>query len=254
MSVQDFAGKTAIVTGGTRGIGLAIARQLGERGAQVAIVARKAHELQAVQEELESHGTAVLTVQGSMGDLDFVQTIAPMVTERFGSCDIVVNNAATNPPGAFGPIVETEAGSFRKLLEVNLEGPLALIRSAWSSWMSEHGGAIVNVASVGGIQPAPFLGVYNVSKAALIYLTKQLAGEVAPDVRVNAIAPGLVKTDFAGALFAGGDEAANAFHPLGRFGTPEEVARIAVFLASEDAGWVTGQTWVMDGGISVRQS
>ncbi|MGB2756950.1 MAG: SDR family oxidoreductase [Acidimicrobiia bacterium] len=254
MSERDFLDTTSIVTGGTRGIGRAIALELARRGSNLVIVARKADELALITQELAQFNVGVLTVCGSMGDLDFVRTISEQVVAHFGRIDVVINNAATNPPGAFGPIVETEAGAVRKLLEVNLEGPLELIRGAWSASMKEHGGAIVNVASVGGIQPAPFLGAYNVSKAALIYLTRQLAGEVAPHVRVNAIAPGLVKTDFASALFAAGDDAANALHPLGRYGTPEEVAKIAVFLASDAANWVTGQTWVIDGGISVRQS
>ncbi len=251
---RDFEGRTALVTGGTRGIGLAIATQLAERGANIAVVARKPEELATTATQLQEFGVGVATFQGSMGDMSFISPLGSQVVDALGSLDVVVNNAATNPAGAFGALVDSEAGAIRKLLEVNLEGPLALIRAAWHAWMGEHGGAIVNVASVGGVRPSPFLGAYNVSKAALMYMTQQLADEVAPKVRVNAIAPGLVKTNFAEALFAEGDEAANQLHPLGRYGTAEEVARVAVFLASEQASWVTGQTWGIDGGMSVRQS
>jgi NAD(P)-dependent dehydrogenase (short-subunit alcohol dehydrogenase family) len=248
-----FENKVAIVTGGTRGIGRAIAEQLASEGASIALVARKEAELIEATNAISQSGKRCVGFRGSMGDIEFVETLGNAVVDAFGRCDVVINNAATNPPGAFGPLVDTEAGAIRKLMSVNLEGPLALIRSVWAAYMRDHGGSVVNVASVGGVTPAPLLGAYNVSKAALIYLTKQLAGEVAPTVRVNAIAPGIVKTNFAAALFAEGDEAANAVHPLGRFGTAAEVANVAVFLASAEASWITGQIWGMDGGISVRQ-
>jgi len=160
-----------------------------------------------------------------------------------------VNNAATNP--AFGPMIETEPAKVRKVLEVNLEGALLLCQSAWRARMSEHGGVVLNVASVGGLRPSPFIGIYNASKAALVLMTRQLALELGPKVRVNALAPGLVKTHMARALWETDEEGIAARHPMRRIGAPDDIAGAALYLASDTAAWLTGAVLVIDGGLSL---
>jgi len=185
-----------------------------------------------------------------LDDPEVVATAVTRTVAELGRLDVLVNNAATNP--AFGPTIEVEARAVRKILAVNLEAPLALAQAAWGAWMRDHGGVVLNVASVGGLDPAPFIGTYNVSKAALIHLTRQLALELAPGVRVNAIAPGLVRTDFARALWEPDEAGIDRQHPLGRIGRPEDVAALALFLASDAASWITGEVYRLDGGLSLR--
>ncbi|MBM3692519.1 MAG: SDR family oxidoreductase [Actinobacteria bacterium] len=242
-------GRVALVTGGTRGIGRAIAETYARAGAAVAVVARKADELAETEAALVALGTPVITVAGSVDDPDVVTTAVARTVGELGRLDVLVNNAATNP--AFGPTIEVEARAVRKILAVNLEGPLALAQAAWSAWMRDHGGVILNIASVGGLDPAPFIGTYNVSKAALIHLTRQLALELAPGVRVNAIAPGLVRTEFARALWEPDEAGIDRRHPLGRMGRPDDVAALARFLASDAAAWITGEVYRLDGGLSL---
>jgi NAD(P)-dependent dehydrogenase (short-subunit alcohol dehydrogenase family) len=242
-------GKVALVTGGTRGIGRAIAEAYAAAGAGVAVLARKADELAETETALAALGAPVITVAGSVGDPEVLDAAVGRAVAELGSLDIVVNNAATNP--AFGPMIEVESRAVRKILEVNLEGPLHLAQAAWTAWMRDHGGSILNVASVGGLHASPFIGMYNVSKAALIHLTRQLALELAPGVRVNALAPGLVKTDFARALWEPDEEATGRRHPLGRIGVPDDVAGLALFLASDAAAWITGEVYRLDGGLSL---
>ena len=167
--------------------------------------------------------------------------------ERLGGLDVLVNNAATNPYA--GPTIDVDLARWQKTLEINLTAPLLWTQRAWQRAMKEHGGAVVNISSVGGFSTSPILGVYDITKAALIHLTKQLAAELGPQVRVNAIAPGLIKTDFARALWdgGGGDLVAKAY-PLKRLGEPEDVAEAARYLASDASSWGTGQTLVLDGG------
>ena len=242
-------GKVALVTGGTRGIGRAIAEAYAAAGASVAVLARKADELAETQAALGALGRPVLTVAGSAGDPAVIEVAVERSVGELGGLDIVVNNAATNP--VFGPTIDVESRAVRKILEVNLEGPLHLAQAAWRAWMRDHGGVILNVASVGGLDPSPFIGAYNVSKAALIHLTRQLALELAPGVRVNALAPGLVKTDFARALWEPDEEGTGRRHPLGRIGAPDDVAALALFLASDAAAWITGEVYRLDGGLSL---
>jgi NAD(P)-dependent dehydrogenase (short-subunit alcohol dehydrogenase family) len=242
-------GKVALVTGGTRGIGRAIAEAYAAAGASVAVLARKADELAETQAALGALGRPVLTVAGSAGDPAVIEDAVERSVGELGGLDIVVNNAATNP--VFGPTIDVESRAVRKILEVNLEGPLHLAQAAWRAWMRDHGGVILNVASVGGLDPSPFIGAYNVSKAALIHLTRQLALELAPGVRVNALAPGLVKTDFARALWEPDEEGTSRRHPLGRIGVPDDVAALALFLASDAAAWITGEVYRLDGGLSL---
>lgn len=240
-------GRVALVTGGTRGIGRAIAEALAHAGASVAVLARKAPELAETAAALEALGARTITVAGSAGDPDVIEEAVSRCVGELGALDLLVNNAAANP--AFGPVVDVEPRAVRKILEVNLEGPIQLIQAAWRAHLRDHGGAILNLASTGGIHPAPGIGVYNVSKAALIHLTRQLAVELAPSVRVNALAPGIVKTDFAKALWAPDEEGLARRHPLRRIGRPDDVAGLALYLLSDAASWITGEVYHLDGGL-----
>jgi NAD(P)-dependent dehydrogenase (short-subunit alcohol dehydrogenase family) len=242
-------GKVALITGGTRGIGRAIAEAYVAAGASVGVLARKPAELEETRTALEAIGGPVTTFAGSAGDPEAIDGATRACVDELGGLDILVNNAATNP--TFGPMIETELRAVDKVLEVNVKGPLLLAQAAWRVWMEEHGGTIVNVVSVGGLRPAPFIGIYNVSKAALAHMTRQLAIELAPTVRVNAIAPGLVKTDMAKAIWEQGEEAMAARHPMQRLGVPDDIAGIALFLASDLSSWMTGEVITVEGGMSL---
>jgi len=248
-SALRLDGRVALVTGGTRGIGRAIVEAYAAAGAAVVVIARKPDELAETEAAVGALGGPVLTVAGSVGDPEVLDAAVARTIAELGRLDVVVNNAATNP--AFGPTIDVESRAVRKILEVNLEGPLHLAQAAWRAWMRDHGGVILNVASTGGLHASPFIGMYNVSKAALIHLTRQLALELAPGVRVNAIAPGLVKTEFARALWEPDEAGIAARHPLGRIGAPDDIGALALFLASDAAGWITGEVYRIDGGLSL---
>lgn len=239
----DLSGKSALVTGGSRGIGLAIAKAFVDAGGRVLLTARKKEELEQATAEL---GSAATYVAGKADDPDHIREAVERCVEQFGSLDVLVNNAATNPQ--FGPLMDADRGAISKILSVNLEAVIWWCQDAWRASMKERGGVIINVASVGGLSAEPFLGAYNVSKAGLIHLTKQLAMELAPKVRVNALAPGLVKTRFSRVLYERNEEFVASRTPLKRLGIPEDVAAAAVFLASDLASWVTGEVFVVDGG------
>jgi NAD(P)-dependent dehydrogenase (short-subunit alcohol dehydrogenase family) len=244
-------GRTAIVTGASRGIGLAIAGALVADGANVVLTSRR-------QEAAEAAASSIGVPEQAVGfgahatDEDAAAACVAFAIERFGSLDILINNAGTNP--AFGPVVDQDKGRFMKTLDVNLWAPALWSGLAWRAWMQEHGGTIVNTASVGGLVVGPNLGVYHASKAALIHLTKQLALELAPKVRVNAVAPGVVRTRLAEALWKEHEDAVSAVTPLGRIGEPADVASAVAFLASDGASWITGETLVMDGGQMLASS
>ena len=240
-------GRAALVTGATRGIGRAIAEAYAAAGAGVCVLARKPEELEETATALGALGNPVITVAGSAGDPEAIATAVDRCVSELGRLDVLVNNAATNP--TFGPMIETEPRAVRKVLEVNVEGPLLLAQAAWRAWMAEHGGSIVNVVSTGGIRPAPFIGVYNASKAALLHMTKQLALELAPKVRVNALAPGLVRTQFARALWEVNESAVSERHPLKRIGEPDDIAAAALLLGSDASSFMTGEVIVLDGGM-----
>lgn len=241
-------GKVALVTGASRGIGLAIARRLAESGASVMLAARKADALEHAAAALEGHGGPVGWHVAHAGDPDQAAECVDACLQRFGALDILVNNAATNPH--FGPMLEIDRLMATKTVEVNQLGLLWWCRAAWQASMAEHGGSILNIASVGGLGPELGIGWYNATKAAVLHLTKQLAFELAPNVRVNAVAPGLVRTQFARALWEPFEERVAARLPMRRIGEPDDIAGAAVFLVSGEASWMTGEVVVVDGGAT----
>jgi NAD(P)-dependent dehydrogenase (short-subunit alcohol dehydrogenase family) len=243
MPAVDLSARTAIVTGASRGIGLAIAGALVAAGANVVVTSRSQDAADEAASTLgaRSSGYAAHAVDG-----DAAKACVEFTIERFGSLDILVNNAGTNP--AYGPLVEQDHGRFAKTFDVNLWAPILWTSLAWDGWMKNHGGAVVNTASAGGIIVSRDLGLYGASKAALIHLTKQLALELGPKVRVNAIAPGVVRTRLAEALWKDHEDAVAAGTPLGRIGEPADIGAAVAFLASDAASWITGETLVIDGG------
>ena len=242
MSV-DLTGRTAIVTGASRGIGLAIARQLADAGANVVITSRKQESADAAAAQI---GEKALGVGAHAVEEDAAKRCVDLTVDHFGGIDILVNNAGTNP--AYGPLIDQDHARFAKTFEVNLWAPLLWTSLAVKAWMAEHGGAVVNTASIGGMHQSPYMGMYNATKAALIHVTKQLALELSPRVRVNAICPGVVRTRLAEALWKDHEQALSASTALGRIGEPADVASAVTFLVSDEASWITGETLVLDGG------
>jgi NAD(P)-dependent dehydrogenase (short-subunit alcohol dehydrogenase family) len=242
-------GKVAVVTGASRGIGRGIAEAFVAHGARVMISSRRGASLARVADEIGADRVAWF--EANAGDADAARACIEATVERLGSVDILVNNAATNP--YFGPMIDIDAPRAMKTVGVNVVGPLIWTQSAWHCGMRETGGSVINVASVGGYTVEPGIGFYNVTKAALMQVTRQLAGELGPAVRVNALAPGLVKTDMSRALWEGeGRELEiTARLPLQRLGTIDDIANAAVFLAGDQAAWITGHTIVIDGGSLV---
>jgi 3-oxoacyl-[acyl-carrier protein] reductase len=241
-----FDGQVALVTGASRGIGFAVARRLVDEGARVCITARKPDALELAVKELGGPDTAIYAA-GSADDGDHQAEAVERTIAAFGRLDVLVNNTGINP--TYGPLLEIEDRIARKIFEVNVLSALAWTRRAHQAWFAENGGAIVNMASVAGLGPAPGIAFYGVTKAALIALTVQLAVELAPRVRVNAVAPAVVRTKFAEALYAADEDAAAANYLLRRLGEPSDIAGAVSYLASRDAAWVTGQTLVVDGGL-----
>jgi NAD(P)-dependent dehydrogenase (short-subunit alcohol dehydrogenase family) len=238
-----FDGKVALVTGSSRGIGLAIAQALAASGARVMLSSRKAD---ALEEAAATVPGEVAWFAANAGEPDQAEACVAATVERFGSVDILVNNAATNP--YMGPTIDIDLARLDKTIAVNWRAPLWWSHLVWEASMRERGGAILNVASVGGLTVESSIGAYNATKAALLHLTRTLAAELAPGVRVNAIAPGLVKTDMARALWEQHEEAIAKLMPMRRLGEPEDIARAAAFLLSEEASWITGTTTIVDGG------
>jgi len=245
-----FAGKVALVTGASRGIGFAVAERLVAEGAQVCITARKAEALESAVGSLGGPDRAIF-VAGKGDDTEHHANAVADTLSAYGRLDVLVNNAGINP--VFGPMIEQDLGAARKVFDVNVIGAVGWVRVAYEAWFAKNGGAIVNIASIAGTAPAPGLGFYAASKAALIQMTQQLAFELAPNVRVNAVAPAVVKTQFARMLYEGREEEAAAAYALGRLGLPEDVAAAVAFFASSDADWITGQTLVVDGGVGLTR-
>jgi NAD(P)-dependent dehydrogenase (short-subunit alcohol dehydrogenase family) len=247
--VGALNGRTALVTGASRGIGLAIARSLVDRGARVVITARKPEALTEAVDSLGGPDVAV-GVAGNAGDAEHRAAAVRTAIDTFGSLDMLVGNVGINP--VYGPAMELDLDAFRKILDTNVVSSLGLVQEAWRAWMAEHGGSVLFVASVAGLRSSEGIAGYGVSKAAVINLTTQLAVELGPRVRVNAVAPAVVKTRFAGALFEGREAEVARQYPVGRLGEPEDVGEAAAYLLGDGAGWVTGHTLVLDGGALSR--
>jgi NAD(P)-dependent dehydrogenase (short-subunit alcohol dehydrogenase family) len=235
----NLEGKVAVVTGASRGIGAAIARQYADAGAKVVLTARKVEGLEKAVADIAAHA----------GKAEDAERVVAETLDRYGRLDILVNNAATNP--YMGPVIDAELPAWDKTFEVNLRGPLIWTQAAYRGWMREHGGSVINISSIDGLKAGGPLAVYGLTKSALIFLSQQLATEVGPHVRVNVLAPGLVKTDFAKALWEGAGEDFKYPWALQRLGQPGDIANAALFLASDAASWVTGGLFVVDGGGSL---
>ncbi|MDX6744871.1 SDR family oxidoreductase [Actinocorallia sp. A-T 12471] len=243
-----FQGRTAIVTGASRGIGLAIAERLVAEGGRVVITARKKDALDEAVSALGGPEHA-LGVPGHADDPAHQAETVRLAIETFGSADLLVNNTGINP--AYGPLLDIDLGAARKTFEVNVLATLSWVRHVYEAWMKEHGGSIVNVTSVAGVKPAPGIGFYGATKAMVGHITQELAVELGPDVRVNAVAPAVVKTKFATALYEGREDEVAAPYPLKRLGVPDDIGGAVAFLLSPDAAWLTGQVLVVDGGLTL---
>jgi NAD(P)-dependent dehydrogenase (short-subunit alcohol dehydrogenase family) len=244
-----LAEKTAIVTGASRGIGLAITKRLVDEGARVCITARKIEPLLEAAAQFPTG--SVICVAGKADDPLHRDQVFDKVFHEFGRLDILVNNAGINP--VYGPALDAEVDAIRKIFEVNVFAALAWVRDACrlERLAFGTGGAVINVSSVAGQVPSSGIGLYGVSKAALDQLTRTLAVELGPGVRVNAVAPAVVKTEFARTLYEGKEAEVSTHYPLGRLGLAEDIAAAVAFLASPDAAWVTGQILNIDGGLLV---
>ncbi len=242
--MQRFEGRVALITGGSRGIGLAIAHRLVTEGAHVVLTGRKQESLDAAIAELGTERAS--GVAGKADDPEHRAAVFAHILQRHAQLDYLVNNAGINP--AYGPVLEIEPSIIRKILEVNVVAALEWTRDAVAAGLSR---SVVNLASISALSASPGIAFYGVSKAALVNLTTQLAFELAPAIRVNAVAPAVIKTDFARALYEGRESAVAAEYPLRRLGEPEDVAGPVAFLLSDDAGWITGQCLVIDGGGSI---
>ena len=245
-------GRVAIITGSSKGIGKAIARALGEQGARVIISSRKQEAVDETARELGHQGIDATGIVAHMGDPDQVRNLVDECVKKFGTIDIIVNNAAINP--SFGPIIQTDAKIFDKIMEVNVKGPLELCKLAYPIMKQHGGGSIINISSIEGLSPGLGLGLYSISKATLIAMTKVLAKEWGQDhIRVNTICPGLVKTKFSEALT--GNEKIMKYvlskQALPQIAEPEDIAGLAVYLASDASSFCTGAVYTADGGMGI---
>lgn len=248
----DLSGKVAIVTGASRGIGRSVAEHFAQAGAKVVLCSRKQDTLDEVAAHIRENGGEALPIAAHTGEKDTLVNLVQQTIETYGGVDILVNNAATNPH--FGPVLDAEDSLWQKTIEVNLMGTVWLCQQVVPSMRERGGGKIINMASVVGLSPGRFQGIYSVTKAGLISLTQTLAMELGSEnIQVNAIAPGLVKTKFAQVLWQN-DELMDdvlAQTPTGRIGQPADIASMALWLASEGSSFATGETFVIDGGITL---
>lgn len=255
MNINDsinLEGKVAIITGASKGIGESIALAMGKAGARVVISSRKQEALNETADRLRRENIVVLAIAANAGNVDDLQNLVNRSVEHFDGIDIIVNNAAANP--VFGPVEDVEAWAFAKIMDVNVKGPFELARLALPHMKKRGGGAIINISSIGGISPEPQLGIYSVSKAALISLTKVMAKEWGSyGIRANVICPGLIKTKFSEALWSNDQVMQHMLskQPVARVGTPEEIAALALFLASPATGFSTGSVFMADGGYTI---
>jgi NAD(P)-dependent dehydrogenase (short-subunit alcohol dehydrogenase family) len=248
----DISGKVALVTGASRGIGQSIAERFAEAGAKVVLASRKQDELDKVAAGIKAQGGEAIAIAAHTGKKDTLQALVQQATATYGKIDILVNNAATNPH--FGPVLEAEDSLWMKTLEVNLMGVVWLCQQVVPVMRANGGGRIINVASIVGLNPGNFQGIYSATKAALLSLTKTLAMELGPDnIQINAIAPGLIQTKFAQVIWEN-DALMKTFEaktPAGRIGQPDDIAGLALWLASPAAAFTTGSVITVDGGMTL---
>ncbi len=255
MTEFSLEGKVAMITGASRGIGRAIALRLAQAGAKVVVSSRKIENVQSVADEIESAGGESLAVQAHVGRTEDVTALVAQTIETFGRVDVVVNNAATNPH--FGPLLTAEESQWDKIFDTNVKSVFRMCKAAVPHMEAQGGGKIVNLASTAGLRPAGGMGIYGVSKAAIVMLTQVLATELGhSNIQVNAIAPGVIKTRFSQMLWQTPQIAEPFLNslPLGRFGEPADVAGLALYLASSASDYVTGAVFVVDGGSNVAMS
>ena len=248
----DLTGKVAIITGASKGIGAAIAEIYGVAGARVVVSSRKLDAVNQVVDSITKRGGLAKAISCHMGDAADIARLVEETIAAYGTIDIVVNNAATNP--VFGPIVEADGSAFDKIMNVNVKGPFELAKKAYPFMKQKKAGSVINISSIGGLRPEPGLGIYSVSKAALISLTKVMAKEWGEDnIRANVICPGLIKTKFSEALWSN-DKIMHTMMkllPIKRVGTPDEIAALALYLASDASAYSTGSVFTADGGFTI---
>lgn len=255
MAIQDrfnLDGKVAVITGASKGIGEAIAMAFAEAGASVVVSSRKQQAVDEVAEKLRSAGGEAFAFAANAGKREDLERLVNATCDRYGGIDIVVNNAATNP--VFGPVYQTDDSAFDKIMQVNVKGPFMLSNLAFHEMKKRGGGSIINISSIEGLSPEPLMGIYAVSKAALISLTKVFAREWGPaGIRANVICPGLIQTKFSQALWSNENILGKMVKelPVSRIGQPEEIEGMALYLASEAASYTTGGVFVVDGGYTI---
>ncbi len=251
-SLFNLSDKVAVVTGASKGIGEAIAEIYGAAGARVVVSSRKLDAVNQVADSIIKKGGVAKAIACHMGDVADITRLVEETIATYGAIDIIVNNAAANP--AFGPVIETDGSVFDKIMNVNVKGPFELAKKAYPFMKQKKSGSLINISSIGGLRPEPGLGIYSVSKAALISLTKVLAKEWGADnIRANVICPGLIKTKFSEALWSN-DKIMHTMMkmlPIKRVGTPEEIAALALYLAADESAYCTGSVFTADGGFTI---
>lgn len=248
----DLKGKVAIITGASKGIGESMAQVLAEAGAKVIVSSRKQEAVDEVANALKAQGYEATGVACHVGEMSQLKNLVEKTIEIYGGVDIIINNAATNP--VFGPVVNTDESAFDKIMQVNVKAPFELAKLCYPSMKSRGGGSIINISSIGGLSPEPLLGIYSVSKASLVMLTKVIAKEWGKDgIRANVVCPGLIQTKFSEALWKNDEMLQKSVKhlPISRIGQPDDLAGVALFLASDAAAYVTGAVYTVDGGYTV---